>query len=158
MSENVSNLVPYVMPMSDMLSRIYPVGSIYMSVTSASPADLFGGTWERIKDRFLLASGDSYAAGSTGGSASHSHTLSDNGAACIGNNQNVTVFRSNYKYKWNNYNSGKDMWAWTHNSDSAVTPSTPNYNIGAFVSLTGSTDSDNSMPPYLTVYIWKRVA
>lgn len=28
---------------------IYPVGAIYMSVSSTSPASLFGGTWERIK-------------------------------------------------------------------------------------------------------------
>ena len=29
---------------------LYPVGSIYMSVNSTSPAKLFGGTWEQIKD------------------------------------------------------------------------------------------------------------
>lgn len=33
------------------LSSVYPVGSIYMSVNSTSPATLFGGTWERIQDR-----------------------------------------------------------------------------------------------------------
>lgn len=46
---------------------IYPVGSIYLSVNATSPAELFGGTWEQIKDTFLLASGDTYEAGSTGG-------------------------------------------------------------------------------------------
>ena len=48
---------------------IYPVGSIYMSVNSTSPASLFGGTWEQIKDTFLLSAGDTYTAGATGGSA-----------------------------------------------------------------------------------------
>ena len=37
---------------------IYPVGAIYMSVSSTSPASLFGGTWEQIQNRFLLAAGD----------------------------------------------------------------------------------------------------
>lgn len=61
------------------LNAVYPVGSIYMSANGTSPATLFGGTWEQLKDRFLLAAGDSYAAGATGGSAdaivvSHTHT------------------------------------------------------------------------------------
>lgn len=54
----------------EFLNLAYPVGAIYMSVNSTSPATLFGGTWERIQDRFLLAAGSSYAAGATGGSAS----------------------------------------------------------------------------------------
>ena len=41
----------------------YPVGSIYLSINSTSPDELFGGTWEQIKDTFLLACGDTYAAG-----------------------------------------------------------------------------------------------
>lgn len=41
----------------------YPIGSIYMSFNSTEPSILFGGTQERIKDRFILAAGDSYTAG-----------------------------------------------------------------------------------------------
>ncbi len=54
-----------------MLDTIYPVGSIYMSVNNVSPSTLFGGTWEAIQDRFLLAAGSTYTAGDTGGSATH---------------------------------------------------------------------------------------
>lgn len=54
----------------------HPVGDVYISENSTSPADLFGGTWERLKDRFLLAAGDTYAAGTTGGAATHHHTTS----------------------------------------------------------------------------------
>ena len=35
-----------LVPMQRLIDLIYPVGSIYMSVNSTSPADLFGGTWE----------------------------------------------------------------------------------------------------------------
>lgn len=55
---------------------IYPVGSIYMSANSTSPATLFGGTWTQIQDQFLLCAGSTYSAGSTGGSATMAHTHS----------------------------------------------------------------------------------
>lgn len=64
----------------------HPVGSLYWSSSPTDPATLFGGTWARIKDRFILAAGDTYANGATGGSATvkltesnlpaHSHTCS----------------------------------------------------------------------------------
>ncbi|MBR2781172.1 MAG: hypothetical protein IKD81_07175 [Eubacteriaceae bacterium] len=56
---------------SSLVELIYPVGSIYMSTVQTSPQSLFGGIWERIKDRFLLSAGDSYAAGAVGGEESH---------------------------------------------------------------------------------------
>ena len=46
---------------------VYPVGAVYMSVSSTSPASLFGGTWEQITEKFLLAAGSTHTAGSTGG-------------------------------------------------------------------------------------------
>lgn len=66
----------------------HPVGSLYWSSSPTDPATLFGGTWTRIKDRFVLAAGDTYANGATGGSATvqltesnlpaHSHTWTFN--------------------------------------------------------------------------------
>ena len=46
---------------------IYPVGAIYISVDNKNPNTLFGGVWEQIQDRFLLAAGSTYQAASTGG-------------------------------------------------------------------------------------------
>lgn len=64
----------------------HPVGSLYCSSSPTDPATLFGGTWTRIKDRFVLAAGDTYGNGATGGSATvqltesnlpaHSHACS----------------------------------------------------------------------------------
>ena len=151
MSENVSKLVPYVMPMSDMLSRIYPVGSIYMSVTSASPADLFGGTWERIKDKFLLAAGDTYAAGSTGGEYSHTLKMSEipphsHSLVPLGTKGGT---KGNYAVD-NKYGamSGADL----------LDISGGNLFYLRATSIEGGGLAHNNMPPYLTVYIWKRVA
>lgn len=62
---------------SDLLAMVYPVGAIYLSVLATSPATLFGGTWARIQDRFLLAAGSTYAAGTTGGAASKTLSVSE---------------------------------------------------------------------------------
>lgn len=55
----------------------FPIGSIYLSVNSTSPASLFGGTWEKIKDKFLLSSGDTYTNGAIGGEATHTLTIEE---------------------------------------------------------------------------------
>lgn len=42
-----------------------------MSTNDVNPQSIFGGSWEQIKDRFLLSAGDSYKVGATGGEATH---------------------------------------------------------------------------------------
>ena len=120
----------------DIINIVYPVGSIYMSVNSTSPASLFGGTWERIKDRFLLASGDTYSAGSTGGEAQHTLTVDEMPSHDHG--PTVILSYPNGSQTANNWGSGKDV------SKANVT--------------TGGSQPHNNMPPYLAVYVWRRVA
>lgn len=50
-------------------NKIYPVGSIYMSVIESNPATLFGGTWERIEGQFLIGCNSTYPNGTSGGAA-----------------------------------------------------------------------------------------
>ena len=74
----------------NLTDTIYPVGSLYWSSKSTNPASLFGGTWVQIKDRFVLACGDTYkTVGATGGESSvtlsvsnmpsHSHSFTPSG-------------------------------------------------------------------------------
>ena len=144
--------------MRGIVDLVYPVGSYYWSSNATSPSTLFGGVWEQVKDRFVLAAGDNYSVGINGGSTSHSHSLSDKGAACIGNYAEMLAFSSGGRYSWKDYNQSYAMWAWTHNHDSPVTSSTAHYNEGYFVKLTGTTDDANNMPPYITAYCWHRTA
>lgn len=60
----------------EIFDKIYPIGSIYISVTSINPSTIFGGIWEPIEDKFLLSAGNTYVAGITGGNETHSHTQS----------------------------------------------------------------------------------
>lgn len=76
--------------LQDTASKLYPIGSVYISFNSTDPSTLFGGTWQRLKDTFLLVNGDSYAPNTTGGSAtktiavsnmpSHNHSVSSSGS------------------------------------------------------------------------------
>lgn len=58
------------------LQAVYPVGSIYCSYGSTSPAILFGfGSWTKIEGRFLLGANATYGLGSTGGAATVTLTV-----------------------------------------------------------------------------------
>ena len=63
---------------ADLLNKVYPVGSIYMSVVNVSPASFLGGTWQAIEQgRMLMAAGSSWQAGATGGAAYHTLTVAE---------------------------------------------------------------------------------
>lgn len=135
------------------LDFIYPVGSIYMSVNSADPGSLIGGTWERIKDRFLLSAGNTYAAGNAGGSAkatlpSHTHTLGSGGYQLWG-----AKIGAGSTEPGNQISGEKKYYA------AAKGGSTSNYKWLESVDSKGVSDvSQANMPPYLAVYVWKRIS
>ena len=122
---------------------IYPVGSLYLSVDSASPAALFGGTWERIEDRFLLAAGTAYAAGSTGGETEHTLTKAELP------NEKLDIHISNnwLGYKNTTAGAGSGIAGLGYKDGTALKTSSM-----------GSGSAHNNMPPYLAVNIWKRTA
>ena len=132
--------------------KIYPVGSIYISANSTSPAELFGGTWEQIKDRFLLAAGDAYMAGSMGGEAQHtltkdempSHRHSSN--SYLDGYANSGIIGKDQFCTWVNYG--------THDNNE------PKFGESGAIrtSWVGGSKPHNNMPPYIAVYMWKRVA
>ena len=60
-----------------LLEKVYPVGALYWSSDSTDPGTLFGfGQWERVKDKFIVAAGDTISAGSTGGAKDFTYTPS----------------------------------------------------------------------------------
>lgn len=125
--------------------NLYPVGSIYISVNSTNPSNYFGGTWEQIKDRFLLASGNTYQAGTIGGEATHTLTVNE-----IPSHNHFVDFR-----KSKNFNTGNIYDAYF---PAYATPNTWTDAPDRYTANTGGGQAHNNMPPYLAVYIWKRVA
>ena len=139
--------------------NIYPVGSIYISLNASNPSNLFGGTWKQIQDSFLLASGQIYEANTTGGSSTHNHQISLGKAwATIGNySERLTFCGGISAPKWKDW-TASIPYTWTHTADEQLTSSHTRYDSGVWTNVFGSVDDNNSLPPYLTVYMWQRTA
>ncbi len=131
------------------LDIFYPVGTIYHATDSAfNPNNTWGGTWERIQDRFLLAAGTTYTGGSTGGEATHKLTTQE--------------LPSHTHTMYVNNDSSSSSWVPTTGTclvkPDYVTTSTKNYSASLAQNGSGLDRAHNNMPPYLAVYIWKRIA
>lgn len=126
----------------------HPVGSIYQSMNSTDPSELFGGTWERIKNRFVFAAGDSYEAGATGGEERHMLTVSELP-------QNIGTFNA-LSWETNNYRTNGGFSVNQRNVDRTATRAS---DFGdADYTLSGGGAAHNNMPPYLVAYMWYRTA
>lgn len=132
---------------TEVLNAVYPVGSIYLSVSSTSPATLFGGTWEAMGGRFLLGADATYPAGSTGGEASHTLTTSE-----MPNHTHCTAV------EYSAGTSSINAWSLLIKQGSWETPGTAYTNAWASNQFVGGDAPHNNLPPYLAVYIWKRTA
>lgn len=141
----------------NIFSLIYPVGSIYLSTGSVNPGMFFGGTWEQIQDKFLLAAGSSYSAGDYGGAASHVHTTQ-------GHVLTEYEMPAHGHASYLNSSSGNDKTVrgrvnYTDNSPAGWVDWSYMSTVGGNGSHShGDTGSGSNMPPYLVVYIWKRIS
>lgn len=158
----------------------YPIGSIYISTNSTDPSTLFGGTWTQIEDRFLLASGSSYAlktngANTTGGEATHSLTESEMPRHThIQNEHNHTQnpHHHDLNRRWSNGTGSDGAYAQASNrsyqsiqtkdttATNKATTATNKYTGGntSIGESAGNGVAHNNMPPYLVVSVWERTA
>lgn len=117
----------------------YPVGAIYLSVNDTDPATLFGGTWERICGKFLLGADDTYAAGSTGGEAEHTLTIDE---------------MPSHNHGIDNYNTAGNTTPFlTVQAQGKI-----GFGSNIQTMYAGGGKPHNNLPPYLSVYMWKRVS
>lgn len=147
---------------SNFLLAAHPVGSIYQTISPENPAVTFGGgTWERIENRFIMGASDTYPAGSTGGSTAHEHEYKLEFMWRLGalvGYPTSAIATYNYKTQsWNDNNKKVNDGQYTLANDgfSSTYGEKPG---GETYSVTGNTASSSSIPPYYSVYIWRRVA
>ena len=135
----------------------YPVGAIYLSVTDANPAALFGGTWERISQgRFIIGAGanaanttdywgeypagkENFPAAEMGGEVTHTLTVDE-----------MPSHTHSERLEWSNTKA----WGLTGTGEGANAV----VDQGGVTGSTGGGKAHSNMPPYLVVYMWKRVS
>lgn len=135
----------------------YPVGAIYLSVTDANPAALFGGTWKRISQgRFLIGAGanvanttnywgeypagkENFPAGEMGGEVEHTLTVDE-----------IPAHTHSERLEWSNTKA----WGLTGTGEGANAV----VDQGGVTGATGGDKPHSNMPPYLVVYMWQRTA
>lgn len=121
---------------------VWPVGAIYMSSSSASPANLFGGTWEKVNDnRFWLPSNNSLT---YGGESTHKLTIAEMPSHTHKHLMNAATEASSASY-WVPGNAFQGRCPVT--GDDVL--------YGEFV---GGGAAHNNMPSYRTCYCWYRTA
>ena len=143
----------YQQVLAAVVERDHPVGSLYISENPTSPAELYGGTWERIEGKFIMGASDTYPAGSTGGSATHTQTVNEIAShyhdKILARNNNQTLIGQSSQpspqsgfiralYGTGSLEGGNAEYISTSNK--------------------GNSQPMNILNPYYSMYIWRRVA
>lgn len=157
-----------------LINLFHPVGSIYMSVSSKDPGELFGGTWEpwgsgRVPVGVNTSDSDFNSAGRTGGSKSVT-LLSTNIPAmttgqsgndayvqlrCVAQNENLVV---GYSDKISVAKQGTSIQNVAKSAYSEK-PQMVSYNAQHTHTVGQSSPAPvNNLQPYITCYMWKRMA
>lgn len=115
--------------------EIYPIGGIYISLNSTNPSIIFGGVWEQIQGKFLLGASETYPVNQTGGEETHTLTTDEMPNHTHGVTQGYVTEGGTGGYARVAYSGSSGL----------IGPS-------------GGSQPHNNMPPYLAVYIWKRIS
>ena len=117
--------------------KAYPVGAVYISYNSTSPAELFGGTWTPITGVFPYFN----AGTAKGGSNTHTLTI----AEMPSHNHTEAGWNISYKDGISKVAGSGSVYSWGANN-------------GYSTDATGGGGAHNNMPAYQTFYAWRRTA
>lgn len=129
----------------------HPVGCYYWSSEMTKPAELFGGEWEQVQGKFILAAG-TYTdkngeertfevGGNDNGEYGHALTVDE-----------MPSHTHRLRLEWEDNEGGGIVDAWSDQSHARVDM------YGTQTKSTGGNQPHNNMPPYEVAYCWKRIA
>lgn len=133
---------------------IYPIGSIYITVSNTSPAELFGGQWEQLPANYALwtaisGAGDTISAG----------LPNIKGSTQIAAHNITNLIFTDAQGAFTGINTGYDVGTLNTNvsSNSTNTPDTLTLDANKYNSIYRD-DINTVQPPAYKIYAWKRVA
>lgn len=150
------------------LRAAYPIGSIYISTVSTNPSALLGfGTWVAFgTGRMLISADGTYTAGSTGGSATTTLSVSNLPSHTHSASSSVSDPGHFHTTTWNNINDfnqgGSAPGAEQFPDDTQGTfgidtdSKSTGISVSTSVSNTGSGSAVTTISPYIAVYMWNR--
>lgn len=134
----------YQQVLAAVVERDHPVGSLYISENATSPAELYGGTWERIEDCTIWGASDAHPAGTTVEAGLPNITGTMTGLygeiPMAGESGALLSYSSKSKFTRESWETGKQLMF-------DASRSNPIYGASTTV-----------QPPAYCMYIWRRVA
>ena len=161
-----------VSEVTDWLNKVYPIGSIYMSVNNTDPSTLFGGTWQQLTDTFLYATSttaDDNVTTAPSGQGSkdavvveHNHTQASHNHAPSSANYQFVITTGNISAGTKARklpDTQTDGYYFVAN-DAGVTIGENGVTNSKqpTINNSGESGTNKNMPPYMKVYMWKRTA
>lgn len=133
------------------LLNLFPVGAYYITESTTTPASLFGGEWVQVQGRFLVGQLEAFGMfpGVEGGEATHTLTTEEmpqhshkphqyTWILSYGTNTGQNVISGGSKGNANVFNVDEDQ--------------------NRYTGTAGGNQPHNNMPPYRSVFIWRRIA
>lgn len=142
------------------INSIYPIGSVYISLTETNPGGYLKGIWEEFgQGRTLIGVGTgndgsntmNFTAGSTGGSYEHNHTYGIKLNDYYSNISNLSLLNSDGSWQGGVNDGNRDAYV-----NSACQQGNKEIKSQTF-KIEANTSNSRTMHPYITVYFWKRV-
>ena len=141
----------------NLLSIIYPVGAVYLSVNPVSPSQIIGGTWTEIDDgNYLRAAGDNTPVTTTGGNSKVSHSHNDGELRALIGAVNSNIYSLGYvpRDPVPGYPPMENLGI----IGNQAPPHGSTFNHSTLVKGTTDSTEIDIIPPYTAIYIWYRVS
>jgi hypothetical protein len=139
-------------PFADVAFRKYieTEGAVIFSFNDEfSPADLWGGSWEKVENRFIIGASQTFPLGTTGGATAHRHGLASGYAEIVLKGDRITAATKK--------SSGEESWAATiTTTDGLIGTYSVTWGTDESSKLGGETDYTTAIPPYQAFNIWVR--